>query len=81
MLRSEVRNNNANNKLNKVELTEINLDNLTIVADFVTSNGNINLDKTIEQRNNLVTNNNSKCKLKNLFKCFCCKRNKNIDST
>ena len=70
--------NNAN-KLKFPEIkTEINLDNLTIVADFVTSNGNMNLDKTIEQRNNLVTN--SKCKFKNLFKCFCRKRNNIVDS-
>ncbi len=69
------------NNANKLKFPEINLDNLTIVADFVTSNGNINLDKTIEQRNNLVTNNNSKCKIKNLFKCFCRKRNNIVDST
>ena len=76
--------NTAKNKLNKVESTEIikteiKLENFTIVADIVTSNGKT-IDKSIELRNSLVTN-NSKCKLKNLFKCFCRKRNNIVDST
>ena len=79
--------NDAKNKINKVEFSkivksEIKLDNFTIVADIVTSTGNINIniDKSIELRNNLVTN-KSKCKLKNLFKCFCRKRNYIVDSS
>ena len=76
--------NTAKNKSNKVESTEIikseiKLENFTIVADIVTSNGKT-IDKSIELRNSLVTN-NSKCKLKNLFKCFCRKRNNIVDST
>lgn len=76
--------NTAKNKFNKVESTEIikseiKLENFTIVADIVTSNGKT-IDKSIELRNSLVTN-NSKCKLKNLFKCFCRKRNNIVDST